>query len=306
MKCKKLIIAAILPLLFYCGKKDVEQKPAKGEIETLRDKYNFKVSEAKEKFDKESGWPDAWSCDGTLWAGLARGVGIDIVKIGLAEYQPGQIHRRPTPDCWTNGIDLGSKSTISRDMLLGYIFGSWKSGDWPRLQRLASYGGSHDWIMGEPWPAAAGEVLMTGNLIGLLGRILCGETDYCPDYAKIPAIHSKSDKDYVQHLTVLYILLDGDVDSRARDQHISRGTQLTNITQGAKDLLEWHKNQKPDDVLFNGAWHLYEDGDFSETVSMLLDPEMKYPEWTENKENFNITYWLLSTKLVLDEFPSDN
>lgn len=305
----RISILAILAVLVSCSK--ATEKPKAGplsKIEELRSAYEKKKDEAKEKFDKETGWPSKEDCDGTLWAGLARAAGVDSVAISLADYGNGKIHRRPGKPCWEGGKDLGSKSTVSRDMLLGYFWGQWAARDFAKLRDVAQYGEHHNWVMGEPFPEEAGRVLMTGNLIGLLGRLLKKDgTDKI--YRKIQPLHSKSDTDYVRHLTVLFILLDGEAregeryewDAQVRMTYPPEVTTM-DVKPSEKELLRWHAEKDPNDALFGVAFHLYEDGDFNKVADQLLDENFVYPTYVRGHENYKIVHWLFVANQILKRY----
>lgn len=275
-------------LLFSCGK--VDQKPKPGfasNVDQLREKYERIKSDAARVFDNETGWPSRYDCDGTLWAGLAVAAGLDTVQIALAEYSPGEIHRRPAPSCYVAG-DQGSGTTISRDMLTGYMWGLWSRRDLAAFERLANYGESHAWKMGEP--LGDGRVILTGNGIGLLGRAIKKLGGPEKIYRGIRPIYTKVD-DYQRHLMILGILLDGEVDEGS--------IQQVDITQGNKDLLQWATEQEPENATAQAGWATYNDGNFDKTIDILLKDDFYVPGYVRGHENYRYVYWLFSAKLVL-------
>ena len=291
---KKLF--CIFLFLLACGKKDIDEKKAEPSdfLERLRERYKWYLDEEiKKTWDVETGWPDAKDCDGLLWAGLAKAAGVSSVKLELAEYEPGKLHRRPKSPCWANGQDLGSKSTISRDMVLGWLWGSTAHSDWDAIKRFQQRGEDKNWVIGDPWPERPGEVLMNGNLIGLLGRISCSKWDYCPPYKYIEALHEKSEKDYVRHLTTLFILLDSKVDDMIKQ---------VDITENSLEMLKWNHEKDPNDLLFEAAYRLFTDGKFDNVISGLLSDNMYYPSYVRGSSTYVDVYWLFTAKLVLDQF----
>lgn len=279
-----------------CAKANKEEKAEPlTKIQLLRNKYDAKISEAKQKFDVKSGWPSAIDCDATLWAGLAKAAGVDTVDLEQADYGSGEIHRVPSPDdCYASG-----STSVSRDMLLGYTYGMFRTGNAEAIQLILNFGEHHSWIMGKP-EASLGEVLLTGNLMGAMARATCEMNSYCPIYKAIMPLHSKSDKDYVRHLTVLYILLNGEIDSPVK---LSLGGAMGNITTSDLDILKWHAEQDPKDLLFQAAVHLYSDGDFNEVADELLADEFYVPSYVRGNENYPLVHWLFVTKLILQRLP---
>lgn len=295
----------ILIIAMSCSKANQGEKA--GELtkkEQIKRKYEQKLAEAKEKFDQKTGWPDAKDCDGLLWAGIAKASGVDTVKLELAKDSDGTMHRRPlsSGECYS----AESKTTISRDMLLGLTFGAWRSRNGDLIKGLAQYGESNAWIMGRP-SSAVGEVLLTGNMIGVLGRAACELSKYCPEYRRIPPLHSKSDVDYIQHLTVLYILLNGEIDNplgytKPIGLSIDK-TRVGDVSKDEVDVLKWHADKSPSDMLFQTAMHLYTDGNFNEMVDDLLTDNSYVPPYVRGSDNYPIVHWLFVTKLIMQRYP---
>ncbi len=305
------LIALIFVTFVSCSKPTVDEKALPNDkISALKKRYEEKYQEAKEKFDKKTGWPSARDCDGTLWAGLAKASRADFVRLELAEYDAGEIHRRPesSGECYPGE----SASTVSRDMLLGYLFGAWRTGEKNSVRRLRSYGEAHAWIMGRP-AERIGEVLLTGNMIGLLGRMSCKMEVGCPVYSKIPPLYTKASQDYVKHLTVLFILLQGEVHDGvvvSYDPTVSQDypgeVVTTDITKDEKKILEQLHEEDPSDALMSAAYHLYDDGVFDEAIDLLLG-DYVYPtyvraEHVDETENYRRVHWLFTAELILRRY----
>lgn len=277
----------ILALLFSCGKRDKQKEIEEfSRHDELEKKYHEVLKEAGEHFDRETGWPSREDCDGTLWAGLAKASGVGSVQLDLADYgKSGQIHRRPYNPCWANDQDLGSASTVSRDMILGYMWGA----DKDAIKRLAEYGESKNWVMGAPYPKEAARVLLTGNLIGLLGRMNCEYNDICKNYKNIPPLYTRDNKDYVTHLTVLYILLN------------SRDVKTVSITSEEKDMLKWLVEVDPQNATFEAAKAMYTDESFDRAAALLLDGSY-LPSYVRGHPNYRYVYWLFSAYIILNHY----
>lgn len=282
----------LLLLLTSCATKGIIAPPPipSTSVEALRVAYEAKKIEAQKVFDKETGWPSATDCDGLLWAGLAKAAGVATVRLEQAEFEPGHVYRRPKLPCWnTSGIHE-AESTVSRDMVLGYLWGLWRSDDGDALKRLREYGESHDWVMGEPFPERLSDVLMNGNLIGLIGRMSCKMDKGCPWYKITGAVHSQETKDYVRHLSVLFALLNQEVGP------------LLGATTDDKKEIDWLYEQDPNDALMSAAYHMYEDGDFSESMRLLLSDSYSYPSYVRGSDSYPLVHWLFTAKLVLNNF----
>lgn len=283
----KLKLLLILPFLISCGKQDkkkeIEEFSRHGELEK---KYHEVLAEARRSFDPKTGWPSATDCDGTLWAGLAKASGVESVQLGLAEHGgQGQIHRRPYDPCWADGQDRGSASTVSRDMILGYMWGADKGA----IKRLVEYGKPRNWVMGAPYPEQASRVLLTGNLIGLLGRMNCEYNEICENFRHIPPVYTKDTKDYVTHLTVLYILLNG------------RDIKTVSVSSEEKEMLKWLVEVDPKNATFQAAKAIYTDQTFDVAASLLLDGDY-VPSYVRGSDNYRYVYWLFSAYIILNQY----
>jgi hypothetical protein len=238
----------ILTLLFGCGhfEKRKYKEPGEYGFEELIAKgselYLPTVDELEDNF-----WPSSTDCDGTLWAGLACAANLPQ-NIKYAEYKPGEIHRRPAPSCYTDR-DMGAKTTVSRDMLTGYMACQWQLGDVGALKRLAEYGQTHSWIVSR--------VAMGTNLQSLLGQMIYKLSNGKDSrfYRHIPASYTPVTKDYERHIQTQGILLYGMVNNVITDQMFDR--------------LKEHAAAYPEDFLFSYVLGRYT-GDQKNTVDMLL------------------------------------
>lgn len=268
-------------LTFACAKENKPHAPTPNE--GLKNEYTLRVASAKFDFDQETGWPAREDCDGTLWAGLANAAGVSSVKIELAEHFPGEIHRRPFKPCWTpEDGDIGSQTTVSRDMLQGYMYALWRQRNLAAFERLAKYGESHGWKMGEP--LADGRVLLSGNGVGTLGRAVHRLGGPAKVYRHTPYFYASSGPDYAKHLTALGIALNGEIDGAITDQ--------------AKDVLKslYEENQK--DALFCSLHKLYTDGCTDVCADLLLG-DYQYPSYVRGDPNYLTTHWLFVAKILL-------
>jgi len=86
-------------------------------------------------------------CDSLLFSSLLGAAGLPV-EVKAAELSPGQWLRRPTslPECYEAGE---SRSTISRDMLLGVMVWAWEKKDLQTMLSLWEYGKANSWVMGE-------------------------------------------------------------------------------------------------------------------------------------------------------------
>lgn len=274
-----IILASLIFALTSCGSN--EEKPSSdARIEDLRIEYENRLDEYNKLTAPEGGWPSTKDCDATLWAGEVCSAGASV-DIFLAEYEPGQIHRRPPPSCFENGATNGSASTVSNDMILGYLWCLWYLKDVDALKRLADYGEANNWIMGEP--QSSDRVYLKPNQIGLLGRMLTS-LGVEKDYASVPAAYFSVEKDYEKHLQVLGILLNGEVDGSINDSMISLLKELS---------------RKSDDALMHAAYGRYT-GNASVALDLLLS-DTPTPSYVRGHDNYKLVHWLKAASVVLNK-----
>ena len=94
------------------------EKPSR--LGELRDKLALYRVLAQELQHPVHGWIDERNCDGLLYNGLLKFAGLDI-DLNAAQDDSGRWHRTPDQGCYQEGR---SRSTISRDMIAGWLFGS--------------------------------------------------------------------------------------------------------------------------------------------------------------------------------------
>jgi hypothetical protein len=288
----------LIPILLLAGCQYVTKHESKGaapdsRIEVLREKYEQIYAEVESGLDPETGWPSNSDCDGTLWAGLSCSLGMPT-RIELAEYAPGEIHRRPYQACYTNEQgDLGSKSTISRDMLTGYMSCLYARKDLAALQRLADYGEKSDFIMGAPAHLVS-RVLLSGNLIGILGRAIYTLSGGSDDryYRRTGYLFPSVVEDFEKHVQTQAILLQDQIDD-GYNLRIN-GEMLDRLTENAE--------KEPNDPLFAAALGRFT-GDQSKALDLLLSEVQVCPSYArgEKPDVYCKLIWLQAAKIALGE-----
>ena len=225
-------------------------------------------------------WPSVTDCDGTVWAGTAA-LGAAPAWITLAEWNPGEIHRRPqaSGECYP----AGSSSTVSRDDLVLYMAGAFDQKNTPALQRLNAYAAAHpaapaslgSW-MGEPHDPNL--TLMTPTEMTKLSRSI-GESGGVD-------LEAPGTADYQDNIEVEEILLSTAVNGGAN------GWELA--------LLESLEAQYPNDALFQAAKGVYS-GDCTAAAQLLLASPTPIPTYVRGDEPvlFAQAWWLRAATLVL-------
>jgi hypothetical protein len=154
--------------------------------------------------------------------------------------------------------------------------------------------------MGEPLDD--GRVILTGNGIGLLGRMIkkLGGPDKI--YRHIQPLFTEVSKDFEQHQLALGILLDGEVDQPVEPNLLPVNYEYPGryqgISKGSAELLQWLVDQNPNDALFQAGNATYS-GDYSKVLELLLDQNYQCPSYVRGNENYCLVHWLFAAKLVL-------
>lgn len=161
-----------------------------------------------------SGFIDLDKCDSVLFSSLIATAGVPV-NVQAAELEPGRWLRRPVsePECKATGA---SRSTISRDMLLGVMFYAYFTGNLDILEDLWEYGSSNLWVMGE----GDGSQIMNPDYIALLAKLSykLGGPDRL--IRNTPLSIGKGCDNFRCHLAVMFLLLMGEADGGLSDADV--------------------------------------------------------------------------------------
>jgi len=289
----------------------------------LNEKFMLKHQEAESKLNDFNWLTD--DCDGMIWNGKAAVVVKDI-NLHAAEYpnEAGKWGRRPPNPfwCYENGQDLGSASTWSGDMFkAGLLPYAWLTKDLQLLETHAEYGRSHYWIMGEP--KSDWRVVYKPALYGILYQTIFALGGDPHIARKWPDLYPAGLLDYKAHLQVMGIWLRGDIarainDSDALPQEsedpaindeykldTNGEMHLLTVNEVMFERLKEHRDREPECPFYSFAYHLYADGDFTDTIDLLLRSgspiECTYVRCGDKNENCKLAEWLFVTHLVLRE-----
>lgn len=308
------VIAVGWPLLLFgfaigficasCGPdKSKQSAEPSGVFDELRAEYQKGLEAYETATESQGHWPSVTDCDGLLWSSLAAFAGAPV-DLSLAEHYPGEWHRRPAPSCWNNTDgDVGSKSTISRDMLQGLLLAIWETRNVQTALRLAKFGEDMQWRMGEPYPEMASRVVMSGNLKGQLGRIIYKLTDGRDrrSYRNTAPLYGPVFKDYERHIQAIGIFLYGELDEEISNAIHYGGGGLADHKWSPRDARRWHApllstdivptmftllqlshKRDPDDAFIGAIYQLYA-GDVEKPARQLLNSGYKCPTYVRAK-----------------------
>lgn len=284
---------ALTFLLLSCAADKKPRGSHAADVSALRVEFDSRKAAYELETNDRAGWASDSDCDGTLWAGIACSAGA-AVDIGRAEYEPGRIERRPGKSCYPGD----SRSSISNDMLTGYLLCAWTQGDVGRVGRLAAYGEAHElrvgpalvgWVMGDPYPDMASRVVMRPGFIGLVGRMRCklSHGSDCPSYRSYLNAYFPVRNDYEKHLQVLSIALDGEVEGK--------------IDQTSVDRLRTLASEEPMNPLFAAVLGMY-DGNMQHAINLLMDRDTPVPTYVrgDRSDLYAQIHWLRAAKFVID------
>jgi len=243
-----------LLLVISCGSRHKKETPKKpyadpSKIEELQEKFTLYKNLIKEHQD-EYGFISS-DCDALLWSSLVSIAGVEV-RIEAAKDENGRWYRTPKKDCFSSGR---SKSTISRDMLLGIYWHAYYGRKSELSKNLIDYAVENRLQMGE---GDQSRIFLTPNMLGLLADInsKLGYNKYFI-LRGIPKDFYPNLIDFEAHLQVLYILLAGKVTG--------------SISDAAKMRLIEHAARQESNILFQFAVRLYTDGQYEKLIDSLLD-----------------------------------
>ena len=224
---------------------------------------------------KYHGWPTDHDCDATLFAGLAKGSGASV-NLDLAKDPKTKAWNRrplsPHGPCNVNGVDCGSKSTISNDQILGIAYGSVSEPS--RAKEIAEYARRHKMIMGSP-RSRLGEVFLKPYMYSLLQRVANEPTKY-------PVIFTGNSKDYVTHLTAIAIHTYGRVHGKIEGHHL--------------EMLRKLRRDDRQNPTFEALVQRYTDGNYARAVGLLTSGYV--PSYIRGNKNYPLVYRLFTWAII--------
>lgn len=273
-------ILFIIAIITGCSSHEPKSALPSSLVGKLQTKYAQWISTLKTESDQATGWPSATDCDGTLWAGEALASGYQL-DIHLAEYTDGEIHRRPkvSGECYP----AESASTVSNDMLAGYMWGLWKTKDLDAAERLQAYGEAHNWKMGE------GDARTILSPVGSarLARLVKALGGPEKPYAELGDPCLPVEDDYEHHLQDLGILLDGQISS--------------GVSSGCLIALKNNSTSYTQDGLFAAAYGVYS-GNMDAALSLLTNDGYICPSYVRGSPSYCDVHKLFAASIALGGF----
>lgn len=195
---RKVLALTLAFLIQSCGKSEIKSPEPVFDAELAERYYDYKNLIASQQ--DSHGFIYTEDCDALLFTALA-GLALGTVDIRAAREDNGRWHRRPAKDCYPKH----SKSTISRDMLLGVMWYAYYHRDLELAENLWSYGRARHWIMGD---GVRSRTQFSPSLVASLGQLIhvLGGEDHAERYL-LPHFDAPGLIGFEAHLQVLNILL---------------------------------------------------------------------------------------------------
>jgi len=258
-----MLFGMVLFNLAAC-KKTEEPQPTKNPSQLLDEKAaNYMVwsKEVRDEFGFIHG-----HCDSLLFSSLycdALGDQCDV-NIFQAEGEPGQWFRHAKQDCFVDGQDNGSKTTISRDMFLGLFQYLWKTGNGEAVKRIVEFGKVQDpkFYMGQGINDFEREsrTNLRGPLTGTLFQMLFKLTGEDDDRRKNLQLDNPAASGFEAHLAVRHIYLRALVNGAMSDLELR--------------IVKGYRDSQPMNAFFQAVYHRYKDGDQTDAINLLLREEL--------------------------------
>jgi len=265
------VILLTFPFLLTCGTNKPKENTSIEIKEVLKQKYEL-YKELNNSVQDTNGFILFEHCDSLLFSSL---LGISKqVNVEAAKNSNGQWFRRPLtyPECYSN---YSSKSTISRDMLLGLFYYIYYNKRLDIAEDLFKYGQDNLWIMGEGDPS---RTVFTPSMQATLAEIIYKLGGDNHPHRLYPQSFTKNTS-FEAHLTILHILL--------------RAELLGKLTNEELDIVKYQYKRLPKNALFSYTYHKYTDGNQEETINTLLDTNI-FPNSNLPTSNNYCTDWLWS------------
>ncbi|HYX37352.1 MAG TPA: hypothetical protein VE954_29975 [Oligoflexus sp.] len=196
-------------------------------------------------------------CDGLLFTSLlvASGLNQDIA-VAESRAQPGRWYRSAAHDCYPTGQ---SRSSISRDMLLGLSLALWQTSDGSAVNRLLLYSEKNKGVLGDAIDGVelAGAATMSPSLLSLYSEIdyrLNGRNSTNRGY--FPEL-GKNFVGFEAHLMSLRLIL--------------KSRLYGGLIEGDFNLIASQVSTQPKNALFQAIYHGFTDGDGNLAADILLD-----------------------------------
>lgn len=224
------------------------------DLAPLAQKAEIYLDLVKDKQD-QYGFIMTDKCDSLLFTGLLSAARPELgIDIHAAQAADGSWHRRPSQDCgprWGN-----SRSTVSRDMVIGLMWHLWEHKDLETAHEL--FLDLKQNLFRLRGDGTTGELQLTPAMITTLAHIVkaLGGPRYELELA-LPPVFISAPRGFVRHLSTWLILLHAE----------AKG----GLSRGQLAILSAYAQDEPDNPLFLAAYHKYKTGNQRHAAALLMD-----------------------------------
>ena len=211
----------------------------------------------------EYGWVHTDKCDAALFNGLIKASGYELdLEKGIDGGKP---YRTPYKDCYSNELKARkdksfdhkrrSDSTISQDMLVGYLWGFFATGEIDEIEKIRRYSKANTWVIGE------------GDFSRVAVKPNMQKTIYLLADKTYGGLNSKwfgGEADTDKHVIALHIILRGIVEGF--------------IDEDALEVIEDFEKSDNRSTLFKFIKNLYTDGNQQDVIDLAIEQYYAYPK----------------------------
>lgn len=274
----------VMLLLVSCGHKPQDSKPSPSDLQLKAEKYLALAPDAQGLAGFLPG------CDSLLFSSLYKIAGAHV-DLSAARKADGSWQRHPDGSCFP----VKSKSSISRDMLLGLMLATYVAKDRQTAEDLVSYGQANNWIMGKHDGSVDGQnrVTFTPQFIALAYRLRWKLGGSYHVLADTPQTYFPVDG-YEAHLQGLRILLLALMDGK--------------VDQVQLNTLKAQSQAQPDNALFSAIAAKFDPdvaGDQTQAIAVLSNERLFPTGRLPNSHDRCIDYLFNHDKNDADWGPCD-
>lgn len=198
-------------------------------------------------------------CDGLLFTSLLNASGYRTnLAAAESKAEPGKWYRDAQKDCFTRGE---SKSTISRDMMLGLAVALWQAQSKEQVEDILLYAEAHGGVIGEAANTEElyGRAFFSPQMYGMyyelqlrLGGLDNDKRGFVPEF-------SATLTGFEAHLQALRMLL--------------RGQMIGGLIKEDISILQGKVAKNPNNALFQMLLAAFTTGDMNATAQILLNTQ---------------------------------
>ena len=265
-------VVLLIPLfILSCGlfqKKDNKPQITIQPVEVIRAKAD-RYKALAVGLEAENGVLPQFKCDSLLFQSFYELSTDGDLDMSIYEGDPGQWFRSPSHDCFYRDVigepvRNGSKTTISRDMFLGFFTYILFHRDLDAAESILTFGRNAQprFFMGDGVNFLERETRthLRPSIRGTLYHLIAALGGEDNPRKNVPYLPSATVNGYQLHLMVTHTLL--------------RGLILDGVSDKELAVLKKATDKQPENAYYHAVYHLFKDGDQSRAIQILLDESL--------------------------------